>query len=72
MSYLRVEDKDGLVRDIDTKAILNTDMNAYNDYVRNYQTKLKENKRLEDLENNMSTIKSDIDEIKTLLKEILK
>ena len=39
MNYLRVEDKDGLVRDCETNAILNTDMSAYNEYVRNYQSK---------------------------------
>jgi len=72
MNYLRVEDKDGLVRDCETNAILNTDTNAYNEYVRNYQTKLKENKRIEDLENKIGDIKSDIDEIKNLLKEFSK
>ena len=72
MKYLKVEDKDGLVRDCETNAILNTDMNAYNEYVRNYQSKLKENKRIQDLENKIGDIKSDIDEIKNLLKEFLK
>ena len=72
MKYLKVEDKDGLVRDCETNAILNTDTNAYNEYVRNYQSKLKENKRIEDLENKIGDIKSDIDEIKNLLKEFLK
>ena len=72
MNYLRVEDKDGLVRDCETNAILNTDTNAYNEYVRNYQSKLKENKRIQDLENKIGDIKSDIDEIKNLLKEFLK
>jgi len=72
MKYLKVEDKDGLVRDCETNAILNTDMNAYNEYLRNYQSKLKENKRIEDLENKIGNIKSDIDEIKNLLKEFLK
>lgn len=72
MNYLRVEDKDGLVRDCETNAILNTDTNAYNEYVRNYQSKLKENKRIEDLENKIGDIKSDIDEIKNLLKEFSK
>ena len=72
MKYLKVEDKDGLVRDCETNAILNTDMNAYNEYLRNYQSKLKENKRIQDLENKIGDIKSDIDEIKNLLKEFLK
>ena len=72
MKYLKVEDKDGLVRDCETNAILNTDMNAYNEYLKNYQSKLKENKRIQDLENKIGNIKSDIDEIKNLLKEFLK
>lgn len=68
MKYLRVEDKDGLVRDCETNAILNVDMESYNQYVRNYQNKLKENRRIQDLENKIGDIKSDIDEIKTLLR----
>ena len=72
MKYLKVENNDSLVRDCETNAILNTDINAYNQYVMNYKNKLKENKRIEDLEDKIGDIKSDIDEIKNLLKEFLK
>ena len=68
MGYLRVEDKDGLVRDTETKAILNTNTDAYNEYVRNYMSKLKENKKIKDLENEIVSVKNDLEEIKMLLR----
>lgn len=67
MKYLKVENKDGLVRDCSTNAILNVDMDSYNQYVQNYQNKLKESKKIQDLEDKVNNIKSDIDEIKILL-----
>lgn len=72
MKYLKVENKDGLVRDCSTNAILNIDIDSYNQYVQNYQNKLKESKKIQDLENKIGDIKSDLNEIKTLLKEFLK
>lgn len=69
MKYLKVENKDGLVRDCSTNAILNVDMDSYNQYVQNYQNKLKESKKIQDLEDNVNDIKSDIDEIKILLRK---
>ena len=39
MKYLKVENNDSLVRDCETNAILNTDINAYNQYVMTYKNK---------------------------------
>lgn len=72
MNYLRVEDKDGLVRDCETNAIINIDMDSYNKYIQTYKNKLKEKERIDKLENNLNEIKSDIEEIKSLLKGIIK
>ena len=69
MKYLKVENKDGLVRDCSTNAILNIDIDSYNQYVQNYQNKLKESKKIQGLEDKVNDIKSDIDEIKILLRK---
>lgn len=59
-----VEGHSNLFRDRNTGAILNKDKSAYLNYV-----KLKEQKQRE--RNEIEDIKKDIEEIKTLLKEVI-
>ena len=64
MSYKKVEGRSDLVRDDDSGAIINTDKSAYVAYKSKYNQRLKEMKRLENLENEMS-------DIKTLLNKVI-
>ncbi len=59
------------MRDEETKAILNTSMKDYNQYMRLKKIKENENKRFEDLENDLNGIKDDLQDIKNLLGELL-
>lgn len=59
-----VEGYNNLFRDKNTGAILNRDKSAYNNYIR-----MKEQKQKEKTE--IDNIKKDIEEIKSLLKEII-
>lgn len=59
-----VEGYNNLFRDKKTGAILNKDKSAYNNYIR-----MKEQKQKEKTE--IDNIKKDIEEIKSLLKEII-
>jgi vesicle coat complex subunit len=59
-----VEGHNNLFRDRNTGAILNNDKSSYVQYVR-----LKEQKQRE--RNDIDKLKKDIDEIKSLLKEII-
>lgn len=59
-----VEGHSNLFRDRNTGAILNKDKSAYLNYVRLKEQKQREKNEIED-------IKKDIEEIKTLLKEII-
>lgn len=71
MTYSKVEGHCNLVRDEKTNAILNTNMNDYNNYMRLKKIKENNNKKVEDLELDMNNIKNDLNEIKTLLRDLL-
>ena len=70
MTHIKVKDKDHLVRDIYSHAIINLDMEAYNAYIENYKKTYKETQRIENLENRVDEIKNDLNEIKTLLRNL--
>ena len=61
---IKVEGHTNLYRDDESGAIINTDTTAYNDYVRLVETSDSRKKELD-------KIKSDIDEIKSLLRELV-
>ena len=60
---IRVEGEKHLFRDPETGAILNTDSSGYNQYV-------KMRKRRQTQKEELDTLKKDIEEIKSLLKEL--
>ena len=60
---IRVKGEQHLYRDRETGAILNTDSSGYNQYV-------KMRKRRQTQKEELDTLKKDIEEIKSLLKEL--
>ena len=60
---IRVEGEKHLYRDRETGAIVNTDSSGYNQYV-------KMRKRRQTQKEELDTLKKDIEEIKSLLKEL--
>jgi hypothetical protein len=71
MNYIKVKDKDHLLRDIESNGIINNDDNGYNQYAENYKRVYNESKRINTLENDVSSIRSDLDEIKNLLRNFV-
>lgn len=71
MSYLKVEGHSNLVRDEKTKAVLNTSMTDYEQYMKLKKIRENSSKKIEDLENDMSNIKDELQEIKFLLRNLL-
>jgi hypothetical protein len=71
MEKLQVKGHSNLFRDPSTNAILNTDMNAYQNYMESKKIKEKEERRMSDIEGDLNSLKSDIDEIKTMLRSLL-
>jgi hypothetical protein len=72
MNYIKVENKDHLYRNKQNNSIINTDYESYKLYEEMYIKKYKENKRIESLENDINNIKSDLSEIKDMLRNLSK
>lgn len=68
--YYKVKGDPNLVRDKNTNAILNVNSVEYETYIKTNQIKQKENFRIEKIESEISTMKDDLNLIKTLLLEI--
>jgi len=71
MTYIRVKDKNDLVRDMDSNGIVNIDEQGYNSYIDNYKRIYNQNNKIQTLENDVSEIKSDLNEIKDLLRSFI-
>ena len=71
MDYLKVKDKDYLLRDTYSNGIVTNDDTGYQAYVENYKRTYNESKRINTLENDVNIIKSDLDEIKSLLRNFV-
>lgn len=59
---------DHLIRDPKTNSIINTNMSEYKEYISRRNSKIEEDQKIQNLENDMNNIKSDLSEIKNLLK----
>lgn len=68
--YAKVEGHPNLIRDLKTNAIINTDTIELDNYTVVKEKKEKEKKRIDKIENELIELKSSIEEIKMLLKEI--
>lgn len=71
MEYIKVKDKDHLVRDLDSNGIINTDIDGYNQYVETYKRNYNSQQKIKNLESQMNSIKIDLNDIKTLLKKLI-
>jgi hypothetical protein len=72
MSYLKVEGNTSLSRDPITNSIINTNSNDYQEYVKRRNVNYSEQQKIQNLENDLNKIKDDINEIKTLLRSMIK
>ena len=72
MTYIKVKDKNYLERDIMSNGIVNADTENYQKYVESYKQKYTEKQKIAHLETEMSIIKNDLSEIKSLLMGLVK
>ena len=72
MDHAKVEGHVNLIRDQNTNAILNTNMTEYQKYISMRSVKDNENQRMKNIEDEVSGIKSDLNEIKDLLRNLAK
>jgi len=71
MSYIKVKDNENLVRDSKSNCIINTNKSEYDEYLARRKSKQNEKNKVENLEKDMDTLKNELSEIKSLLKEII-
>ncbi len=67
---MKVEGHSNLVRDEETNAILNTNSSEYNNYLAIRARKKQGSDRIDNMENDLKSLKDDINEIKTLLRAL--
>ena len=69
--YLRVKSDVSLVRDMDSNAIINQNQSEYDKFVKVSQKKYEEKRKFDNMRDDLNSLKKDMDEIKTLLKNIM-
>ena len=69
--YLKVENENSLVRDLNSNAIINTNRSDYDKFLSLSQKKYQEKKEYDDLKSDVKSLKDDMNEIKSLLKSIV-
>jgi len=70
MKHTNVEGHTDLVRDNSTGAILNNDTSQYNQYLSLRAKRKQGTDRIDNMEDDLKSLKDDINEIKTLLKAL--
>ena len=68
--FSKVEGNSNLVREKETGAIINVNNSEYQSYIINSRKILSERKKAESIEEELNDIKSDINEIKDLLRSL--
>lgn len=72
MPYHKIKNNISLVRDVDSNAIINTNKTEYENYISNYNRLKAEKEELNNLKQSVSSLNSDMEEIKSLLKLLVK
>lgn len=69
---IKIKDEFNLFRDSFTNAIINTDMQSYNNYLNSKKIKEEESRKIENIQNEIVNVKNDLNEIKDLLRNLSK
>ena len=70
MKHTNVEGHTDLIRDNSTRAILSNDSNQYDNYLQRRAQRQQGKDRIDNMENDLKSLKDDINEIKTLLRAL--
>ncbi len=71
MEYHGVKGHSDLLRDPNTNSIINSNDCDYQKYVARRNAKLEESQKTENIEEDLARLKSEMNEIKSLLKELV-
>jgi len=70
-NYLKVKSDVSLFRDKDSNAIVNKNQSEFDKFLKVSQKKYEEKKKFDDMRSDLDSLKQDMNEIKTLLKNIM-
>ena len=70
-NYLKVESEDSLIRDVDSNAIVNKNQSEFDKFIKLSKKKYKEKKKFDNMRSDLDSLKEDMKEIKTLLRNIM-
>ena len=70
-NYLKVKSEDSLVRDVDSNAIVNQNKDEFDKFIELSQRKYEEKRKFDNMRSDLDSLKQDMNEIKTLLKNIM-
>ena len=71
MTVLKVEGHNNLVKDTDTKAVVNTDKNSYEVYMQKVNARKQERSTVRGLVREVNELREDFKEIKNLLVKMV-
>ena len=69
--YLKVETDKTHVRDTESNAIVNRNQSEFDKFLKLSQKKYEDKKKFDDMRSDLDSLKQDMDEIKTLLRNIM-
>ena len=72
MTLVKIENHHALLRDGTTNAVINSNKTEYENYISNYNRLKKEKDQIDTLQNQVVSLSSDVEEIKSLLKLLVK
>lgn len=72
MKHYEIKGDYDLARDPKTNSIVNINKFDYDQYVSKRNNRIEKNKKVESIEQEVASIKNDLNEIKSLLKEFIK
>jgi uncharacterized protein YqfB (UPF0267 family) len=71
MDFYEMEGHKDLARDPETGAIVNVNTLEYTQYLSRRDVKTEKNQKVQTMEEDLANVKSELNEIKSLLKELL-
>ena len=71
MEKYTVDGHKDLARDPSTNSIVNVDNLGYDQYVARRKVKSEKNQKVQTMEEDLANVKNELDEIKSLLKELI-
>ena len=69
--YVKVKSDVSLVRDVDSNAIISKNQSEFDKFIKLSKKKYEEKKKFDIMRSDLDSLKEDMEEIKTLLKNIM-